>query len=516
MLELIEENVKMDSVLPLEQVRSVFEYESDLPDALPDMGKILAVRGEASVSETTPSQGFINVSLVLKYKVLYTPSDAEIGIKAFEAESAHTMGINAADATESSECSVTGFVEHIDFTLNHSRRVTFRSVVRAEPRLLVHCDKKVAVGMTGLEDLQLQDSVLQLSTFKTAVHTEISLDEKSELPGGKKSIGDILQNDARVTDVSVTSSEDGASVKGILTICTLYFTDELNPSLQIWENRLPFTAVLELPSPDANIAFTDSMLQNLSIEAEEDSDGERRVLHIAAAISIDATCCENMEMQVLTDAFSISRNFNAVRDTLSSARLAGNVASQFVLKDIVGKPENAPAISEIINITGCIGQSDIELSSGKISLDGFISCNILYLSDDSEQPISAFDLEVPFTQTIDNPDVSPELTATIKAEVTHISFCILSPEELEIRIAVSVSGTLTEISSCSTICSITETDPPEKDFSGRPSILLYIVQPGDTLWNIAKRYSSSVSVLQSLNNIKNPDVLSPGQKLIIA
>lgn len=74
MLELIEENVKMDSVLPLEQVRSVFEYESDLPDALPDMGKILAVRGEASVSETTPSQGFINVSLVLKYKVLYTPS----------------------------------------------------------------------------------------------------------------------------------------------------------------------------------------------------------------------------------------------------------------------------------------------------------------------------------------------------------------------------------------------------------------------------------------------------------
>lgn len=516
MLELIEENVKMDSVLPLEQVRSVFEYESEIPDTLPDIGKILAVRGEAVISEAIPSQGFINVSLMLKYKVLYTPSNTEIGIKAFEAESTHMLGINAADATDNSECNVSGFVEHIDFTLNHSRKITFRSVVRAEPRLLIHCDKKIAVGMTGMEDLQLRESVLEMSTFKTAVHAEVALDEKAELPGGKKSIGDILQNDARVTDISVTPTEDGASAKGILTICTLYFTDEMNPSLEIWENRIPFTAILELPSPDANIAFTDSLIQNLSIEAAEDSDGERRVLHTCATIALDATCCENMEMQVLTDAFSISKNFNAAKDTLGSARMAGNVASQFVLKDIVGKPENAPAISEIINITGCIGQSDIELSSEKISLDGFISCNILYLSDDSEQPISAFDLEVPFTQTIDNPDVTPDLTATIKAEVTHISFCILSPEELEIRIAVSVCGTLTEIGSCSVICSITEADPMEKDFSNRPSILLYIVQPGDTLWNIAKRYSSSVSVLQNLNNIKNPDLLSPGQKLIIA
>ena len=66
------------------------------------------------------------------------------------------------------------------------------------------------------------------------------------------------------------------------------------------------------------------------------------------------------------------------------------------------------------------------------------------------------------------------------------------------------------------ITQIGSENPADRPDENRPSILIYIVQPGDTLWKIAKRYSSSVDTLQNLNNIKNPDLLMPGQKLIIA
>ena len=55
----------------------------------------------------------------------------------------------------------------------------------------------------------------------------------------------------------------------------------------------------------------------------------------------------------------------------------------------------------------------------------------------------------------------------------------------------------------------------DKDFTNRPSILLYVVQPGDTLWKVAKRYSAPLNILQNVNNLTNPDVLRPGQKLLI-
>ena len=46
----------------------------------------------------------------------------------------------------------------------------------------------------------------------------------------------------------------------------------------------------------------------------------------------------------------------------------------------------------------------------------------------------------------------------------------------------------------------------------------YVVQKGDTLWAIAKRYygnGNQYPKIVQANNIKNPDLIYPGQKLLI-
>ena len=53
------------------------------------------------------------------------------------------------------------------------------------------------------------------------------------------------------------------------------------------------------------------------------------------------------------------------------------------------------------------------------------------------------------------------------------------------------------------------------DPSTRPSILFYLVQPGDTLWKIARRYQTTMDTLARVNQISNPDRIDIGQKLII-
>ena len=47
----------------------------------------------------------------------------------------------------------------------------------------------------------------------------------------------------------------------------------------------------------------------------------------------------------------------------------------------------------------------------------------------------------------------------------------------------------------------------------KPVIKYYVVEDGDTLWDIAVKFDTSVSKLASLNNITNPDLIYPGQKL---
>jgi LysM repeat protein len=55
-----------------------------------------------------------------------------------------------------------------------------------------------------------------------------------------------------------------------------------------------------------------------------------------------------------------------------------------------------------------------------------------------------------------------------------------------------------------------EDGPPEP-----PEQQRYTVQPGDTLWSIALRFGTTVEAIAQLNNISNPNLIFPGQVLLI-
>ena len=48
-----------------------------------------------------------------------------------------------------------------------------------------------------------------------------------------------------------------------------------------------------------------------------------------------------------------------------------------------------------------------------------------------------------------------------------------------------------------------------------PEPEVYVVQPGDTLFTIAQRFGSSVEAIVAANNITDPSLINPGQKLVI-
>ncbi len=49
-----------------------------------------------------------------------------------------------------------------------------------------------------------------------------------------------------------------------------------------------------------------------------------------------------------------------------------------------------------------------------------------------------------------------------------------------------------------------------------PTPFFYEVQPGDTLWLIARRFNMDMETLIQVNELENPDLLQPGQRLLIS
>jgi LysM repeat protein len=57
--------------------------------------------------------------------------------------------------------------------------------------------------------------------------------------------------------------------------------------------------------------------------------------------------------------------------------------------------------------------------------------------------------------------------------------------------------------------------PPYKPVYAPPAATVYIVKPGDTLFSIALRFGTTVQAIALANNIANPNVIFVGQRLII-
>jgi LysM repeat protein len=55
-------------------------------------------------------------------------------------------------------------------------------------------------------------------------------------------------------------------------------------------------------------------------------------------------------------------------------------------------------------------------------------------------------------------------------------------------------------------------DHKQNDFSEKQT---YIIQPQDTLWKIARHFGVPLQALITLNQLENPDLIYPGQKIIL-
>ncbi|MBI2845532.1 MAG: LysM peptidoglycan-binding domain-containing protein [Chloroflexi bacterium] len=58
-------------------------------------------------------------------------------------------------------------------------------------------------------------------------------------------------------------------------------------------------------------------------------------------------------------------------------------------------------------------------------------------------------------------------------------------------------------------------ETPTPTATSTPEVLIYVVEEGDTLWDIALQFGVTVEELIAANNLPDPDSLAVGQELII-
>lgn len=187
------------------------------------------------------------------------------------------------------------------------------------------------------------------------------------------------------------------------------------------------------------------------------------------------------------------------------------------MKDIVDKEDiskelKGKGFKEIYAIEGNPSLIESQYVEDKILVEGVLSLNIYYLQDGNLE-ITTLKEEIPFKSYINADELNKDILIDVDTSLEELDYT-LNDNTLVVNGTVKNHVFINRERKINIISEIEETEEVV-DKRNRPSITIYMVQKEDILWDIAKRYNTTVEEIVLSNNITSPSTLMPGEKIII-
>lgn len=514
-INLQKEHVTISEVLCSKYCQTTVENDIIVPDICPDVLKILQVTSEAVISQKNIQADKVYVQGIIRINILYVPDGDVIGnVKGITSVQDFSHVIEAKGAKPGMNLSAEIECELPEYTLTNSRKVNVRNKLCIGIKLSALSEIDIATGISESDPIQIRGSRIRLCNSCTDAERDIIIRDRLEVPAGKVDLGEILKFNAKPTSSELRIIDGKAIVKGETKICTLYGSDDEDSSVQFMEHCLPFTEILEIDGliegMDGEVSYT---VKDLIYEICQDSDGDKRVLSVEITICACVKATRTMELDVIDDAFGLEGEIIINRNPHSLEQLIENTVAQCPLKERTVVPDYLPELQQICDCTATPSIENVSVDNGSVTVNGFVSCNILYISSGNDSPVAGFSHVIPFSRSFDIPGICADSVCDVGSDIEHLSYNMLSAREVELRIIVSLGLKAVNPGHAELIDSIEWNNDTAS--VKRPSMIIYFVQDGDTLWDIAKRYKTTPDQIIAANGGSENEVIKPGKQLYI-
>ena len=180
----------------------------------------------------------------------------------------------------------------------------------------------------------------------------------------------------------------------------------------------------------------------------------------------------------------------------------------------IKRKENQAGILQVCYVEGTVKVDDIRTTEEGVVVDGAVEVRLLYIAEDDTRPMNSMTGYLPFTYLVEAKNLSPDTIFHITPTLEQISSIMLGSDEVEIKAVVNLSIIAFARRQCPVIVDMSVAEIDYEKMNQLAGIIGYMVQEGDTLWTIAKRYFTSIDSIRKVNQLER-DELSPGQKLVI-
>ena len=482
--------------------------ETIVPDYCPDIARIIDTDGKVFLRSKDIQGEKAIVTGSVKVTVLFTP-EGETGIRNLEFALPFNMSLNNKDFERCQHLFPSIHIQSIESKSLNPRKIFTRVLLAISLQGLRRnevsfCCDILSDASYGIEKMR-KEEVLNLITAYT--EKDFTFTDEIAVPAGRDGISEILSVSVlpRIQETKIFGTK--LIIKGTLYTELLYRTEQ--QGITSFSSELPFSQILEIP--ETKESAIPSIMIHLSgmdyhIGGEESTDDRHRVtlslyLHAQALLRCEVPI--NCVCDVYSTVYELTPNVSSLQCTGKMDTVVRHQPMRHLIE--IGVVPSAVLSASVLFEDVAISRED-----SSVILQSIAHIKLLFL-DEGNVPLVAERQ----TECVCRMDLPGDTYCTAKlAQGTDFSTAILAGG-IEIRFSADFTVESAERKHILGLSDLSVDTEHPKNTSDLPSIILKLFDEDENLWDIAKRYSTTVDVIRSANDLSEDGKCAAGQMLLI-
>ncbi|MHC6181305.1 DUF3794 and LysM peptidoglycan-binding domain-containing protein [Clostridium sp. JNZ X4-2] len=509
-IDFVKENIECEQLMAENFSDTVIKAEYIIPDTNPDVNHILILNAKPSIINKEVMQDKVFVEGKVEYTILYlAKEDENMGIYSVSYTGEFSNYVEIPGAQHIMLCDADCYVEHMNCAVANERKVSIEGIIKLKAEVYKKYEFEVIKDVENSGDIQMLKNPDTIDKIVGTVSGDLVAKTEIQIPVDKPQIGSILECNVNVHKKNVKVLEGQISIEAYVLIGVLYRGKDTRNIEYIEEDvyvnkEVPLDGVI--PSMDS---YTDFYVEEMEKGIREDDLGESRIIEMEVLIKSNTKVMYKEDMDIIEDAYSPSSLMQMDKKDYELNVMHGQNTAQSMIKSNIELGANSKP-KEVIMCYGEVCITDKKIVEDKVVVEGILNVKVLYRNLEDE--INKASDEIPFNCSIDVPEAKIDMQCIAKVALESIEGDI-EIDTIAIKAVVEAYARVNYITHKEFLVNI---DSAEGEFPAKKaSLTIYVIQQGDTLWKIAKKYYTTIEDLVKLNNIEDPEVIKVGEKLII-
>ena len=515
-IELIKNPMKVCRIIGENLFSTVVEEDINVPDVNPDVYRILSSKATVMIKDCEVLNDKVLINGQVITNILYAADMDGRPMNSMDVSANFSQAVEIPGAKPKMKENVDAIIQHVDCHVINSRKINIKVIMDLFCRLEELYDLELATDVRGLNDIQVLREPYSFKQVAGYNRDQYTIREEIELQGDKPSIDKIIKSDFRISIKDDKISDGRVEVNGVVGVNALYASTDEDNAIAGIEFDIPFTQYIEIPAAERTMqCVTDISLKEANINFSDDITGESRVLTVDCSMNISAKVYRDAEEDIVVDAYSPGSVMEIAKEIYKINELVGAARANTVIKESISIKHGDPEIESVCSVDVTPVINEVRLLDDRVVLEGTMECRAVYMSSYSAEPMCSLEDQVPFRHFIDIPGARLGMQNFTKCYIDNVSYSLINSEMVEVRVVLGAAAEVTKPVEKKMVSRIDQVEGVTLDHNRIPAITIYLVQRGDTLWSIAKRYNTTVDALVKLNNIENPSKLQVGMQIMI-